>query len=270
MEARSEQILIKKNTREKFKTHWKRYESISYPVITVVVTLLIWELITKLFNIAEYILPSPSLIFMKIIEESNILWNHSLVTLFEVVFGFLLSVVVGIAIAVLIFSSKTFERSVYPLLVTSQSIPKVAIAPLFIIWMGFGVSSKVLIAFLTAFFPIVVATVSGLRVTKKEMYYLIYTMGGTKLQLFSKVIFPNALPSIFSGLKIAVAMSVVGAIVGEFVASDKGLGYLLMVANGQMNTVLVFAIILVLSFIGIVMFYSIEILEKIVLAKHKT
>jgi NitT/TauT family transport system permease protein len=160
------------------------------------------------------------------------------------------------------------ELSLYPLLVAFQTMPKAAIAPIFVVWLGTGITSKVLIAFAIAFFPIVIDTVVGLRAAQPETIHLIRSMGANAFQVFWYVRFPNALPAIFGGLKVASTLAVVGAIVGEFVSADRGLGYLVLVANGELNTRLVFACVLMLTVLGMVFYFLLEGLEKLVVRWH--
>jgi NitT/TauT family transport system permease protein len=239
-------------------------ESYVYPTLTFVLLLAGWQIATVVGEIPTYLLPGPIAIVEEMINRADILWKHGLVTLGEVVAGFALSVAVGIPLAVLISYSRVFERTIYPLLVSSQTIPKVAIAPLFIVWFGFGIMPKILITFLIAFFPIVIDTVVGLRSTPQEMFYLVRSMGASPWQTFWKVRLPNALPSIFGGLKVAITLAVVGAIVGEFVGADQGLGYLIQIANGNLDTRLLMGSIVVLALIGIVLFLIIEWIERLV------
>jgi NitT/TauT family transport system permease protein len=238
-------------------------ESYVYPTVTLVLLLAAWQIATVVGEIPPYLLPGPIAIVEEMINRSDILWKHGLVTLGEVVVGFALSVAVGIPLAVLISYSRVFERTIYPLLVSSQTIPKVAIAPLFIVWFGFGIMPKILITFLIAFFPIVIDTVVGLRSTPQEMFYLVRSMGASPWQTFWKVRLPNALPSIFGGLKVAITLAVVGAIVGEFVGADQGLGYLIQIANGNLDTRLLMGSIVVLAVIGIALFLIIEWIERL-------
>jgi len=152
--------------------------------------------------------------------------------------------------------------------VAFQTIPKAAIAPILIVWLGTGIMSKILIAFAISFFPIVVDTIIGLRSSQPETIYLVRAMGATPVQVFRHVRFPNALPAIFGGLKVASTLAVIGAIVGEFVSSDTGLGYLLLVANGELDTRLVFACVLVLTLLGLMFFFAIEAMEKVFVRWH--
>jgi NitT/TauT family transport system permease protein len=239
-------------------------ESYVYPTVTFILLLVGWQVVVVVGEVPRYILPSPTDIVEEMIARADILWKHGLVTLGEVVAGFGLSVAVGIPLAVLISYSRVFERTIYPLLVSSQTIPKVAIAPLFIVWFGFGIMPKILITFLIAFFPIVIDTVVGLRSTPQEMFYLVRSMGASPWQTFWKVRLPHALPSIFGGLKVAITLAVVGAIVGEFVGADQGLGYLIQIANGNLDTRLLMGSIVVLALIGIVLFLIVEWIERLV------
>lgn len=241
-----------------------------YPSLTFLVLLGLWELAISAFRVPDYVIPPPSQILGEMIKQLPMLWGHTLVTTGEVVVGFVLSVVVGVPLAVLIVYSPFFERTIYPLLVSSQTIPKVAVAPIFLFWFGFGPTPKILVAFLIAFFPIVIATVVGLRSIEPEMIYLARSMGASPLLTFTKVRLPNALPSLFGGLKVAITLAVVGAVVGEFVGADKGLGYVIVLANGALNTKLVFASIAFLSLLGIVLFFAVEVVERLLLPPHLT
>jgi NitT/TauT family transport system permease protein len=213
-------------------------------------------------------LPAPSVIVESLIANwcyiDAILWPSVTV----VVAGYVLSIVIGIPLAIVIVYSTLAERTLYPPLVASQAIPKVAIAPLFIVWLGYGIMPKICIVFLIAFFPIVIDTVVGLRAIQPEMLYLGRSMGAGTLRVFVKLRLPNALPNVFGGLKVASTFAVVGAIVGEFVGSDKGLGYLLTSASGNMDTPFVFAILVVISATAVILFGLVEIVEKFAIPWH--
>lgn len=196
------------------------------------------------------------------------LWQHSLVTINEVVLGFALSVVVGVPLAVLIVASRFLDRILYPYLVASQAVPKIALAPLFVVWVGFGTLPKVLMAFLISFFPVVVDTIVGLRSMDSEMLHLVRSMGARPVGSFMKARLPNALPNIFGGLKIAITLAVVGAVAAEFVGADAGLGYLLVVATGMLDTTLLFSSLVVLSAIGIILFALVTQVERMTIPWH--
>jgi NitT/TauT family transport system permease protein len=245
-----------------------RISSVASPICIVIVLLVLWEVGTRVFDVPVFLLPSPSAIGESMVKNAGLLLQNGWVTTIEIMLGFLLSIVVGIPLALAIFLWPPFSRSVMPLLVSSQAMPKVAVAPLFLVWFGFGVLPKVLIAFLIAFFPIVINTALGLAAIEPEKIYLARSMGFGPTATFFKIRLPNALPSIFGGLKISITLAVVGAVVGEFVGGDAGLGYLLMVANGSMDTELLFAGIVSLTVLGVVLFVLVELAERLVVPRH--
>lgn len=245
-----------------------RVGSLAYPVSVTVALLAVWQLATSVFSIPPYLLPAPTAIVHAMQINSAVLLKESVGTTIEILLGFALSVVVGIPLALAIYLWRPFARSVYPLLVSSQAVPKVAVAPLFLVWFGFGLLPKVLIAFLIAFFPVVINTAMGLASLEREKIYLAQSMGLGAIATFFKIQLPNAMPSIFAGLKISITFAVVGAVVGEFVGGQGGLGYLLLIANGNMDTALLFAGIVALTVLGVVLFLLIGLAERLVLPPH--
>jgi NitT/TauT family transport system permease protein len=245
-----------------------RIADVAYPVGTVIVTLIVWELGCRIFKVPTYLLPPPSDVLSMMIRRMDMLAMHTLVTTIEIVAGFLLSIVVGVILALLITNYRGVERAIYPLLVISQAVPKVAIAPLFIVWLGLGWEPKVLVAVLIAFFPIVVDLVAGIRSVPVSLRKLALSMGASRYDTLMKFIVPHALPHFFSGLKVAITLAVSGAIIGEFVGADRGLGYLLLFANGQLDTNLLFACIAILSALGIILFYLLLLIESLCLPWH--
>ena len=248
----------------------ERSASVAAPVIAVVVLLIIWEGLVRTFRVPTYLLPAPSLIVAEMIQRNDSLLRAAVPTIQEILAGFGLSIVIGIPLALAMFLWGPFARTAYPLLVSAQAVPKAAIAPLFVVWFGFGVLPKVLIAFLISFFPIVISTVVGLGSLQREKLFLAQSMGLSPLATFLKIRLPQALPSIFGGLKVAITLAVVGAIVGEFVASDNGLGYLLMTANGNQNTPLLFAGFISLTVIGVLLFVAVECAERWAIPWHRS
>src|SRR5246500_936466 len=222
----------------------------------------------RALEVPAFLLPPPSDIAVSFIANAPLLLFHGWITTVEILLGFALSIVVGIPLALAIFLRPTFSRSVLPLLVSSQAMPKVAVAPLFLVWFGFGLLPKVLIAFLIAFFPVVISTAVGLASIAPEKIYLARSMGFGAPATFFKFRLPNALPSIFGGLKISITLAVVGAVVGEFVGGDAGLGYLLMVADGSMDTQLLFAGIFALTVLGVVLCLLMEPAERLAIPRH--
>jgi NitT/TauT family transport system permease protein len=245
-----------------------RISAVTYPILTVIGTLAAWELGTRLFGVPAFLLPAPSKIVVSFAEHAGLLLKHGWVTTIEIVLGYLMSIVVGVPLALAIFMSPAFSRAVLPLLVSSQAMPKVAVAPLLLVWFGFGLLPKVLIAFLIAFFPIVISTAVGLASIEPEKIHLARSMGLGATATFFKIRLPSALPSIFGGLKISITLAVVGAVVGEFVGGDAGLGYLLMVANGNIDTPLLFAGIIALTVQGVVFYFLVELAERLAIPRR--
>jgi NitT/TauT family transport system permease protein len=239
-----------------------------YSLLGIAVGLAGWELGVRLAHVPRYVLPPFSDAVATAVTERSYLLGETWVTVQEIVLGFLLSLGVGISLAVLIVTVKPVGKAIFPLLVASQVVPKIAIAPVFLVWFGFGMGSKTLIAFLLSFFPIVIDTVLGLRSTKLETLYLARSMGAGWWPTFLHVRIPNALPHVFSGLKLAATFAVTGAIIGEFVGSDRGVGRAILVAGAGQETNLVFAGVLYISAIGFGAFLLMEYLESVVVSWH--
>lgn len=245
-----------------------RLASYAYPLGAALALFGAWEAFVRIGAISPLLLPAPTEVLATVVREFPVLLHMSAITAGEFVLGFALSVLVGLPLGALIVYARPIELAIYPLLVAFQTMPKAAIAPIFVVWLGAGMNSKILIAFTIAFFPIVIDTAIGLRSAAPETIHLVRSMGASAFQVFWYVRFPNALPAIFGGLKVASTLAVVGAIVGEFVSADKGLGYLVLVANGELNTRLVFACVLVLSVLGIIFYFLVEAIERLVVSWH--
>jgi len=245
-----------------------RTRAVLYPIGSLAAALAVWEAAARLVRIPVFLLPPPSVIAEAMYLNAGLLMRESVATTIEIALGFGLSVAVGIPLALAIFLWPPFARTLYPLLISSQAVPKVAVAPLFIVWFGLGLMPKVLIAFLIAFFPVVINTAMGLAAIEPEKVYLARSMGLGALATFFKIRLPNALPSIFAGLKISITLAVVGAVVGEFVGGQGGLGYLLLIANGSMDTALLFAGLVALTLLGIVFFALVVLVERLILPAH--
>ena len=238
------------------------------PFWLIIVLIIGWDLCIRLFKIPQYLIPTPWQVVQQLFKEWPMLWREALPTLYATLGGFVLSALVGVPIAMWIAYSRLVESFVYPLLVFSQSVPKVAIAPLFVVWFGFGVIPKVIAAFLLGFFPVIVATVQGFKSIESDVIDLARSMGASPLKVFLKFRLPQAMPAIFSGLKVSVTLAVVGAVVGEFVGSNSGLGYVLQKANGTFDLPLMFAALVILSMIGVLLFLVLELIERWVLPWH--
>lgn len=238
------------------------------PFLVVLGVLAAWEAGVRFGGVPAYLLPPPSSIVARIARDWRMLAGHAWVTAGEVLAGYALAVVVSIPLAALLARFRPLENALYPLLVASQTIPKVAIAPLLVVWFGFGLLPKILIVFLICFFPIVVDALVGFRSVPREVLWLSRSMGASQWKTFTKISIPAALPHIFAGLKVASTLAVVGAVVGEFVAADRGLGYQLIVANGVMDVQLSFSLLIVLSVLGVVLHAALDLLERAALPWH--
>lgn len=234
----------------------------------IAVLFVIWELVVRLAHVSPFQLPAPSRVAAEIWAQRAVLGTHAFSTLLIILTGFGLSALVGIPLALAIAFQPFFRRVVYPMLVFSQLVPKIALAPLFVIWLGFGFLPKVLIAFLLSVFGVVIQSAVGFTSIRPEQLRVARSMGAKPLALFMKVRLPQALPNIFAGLKMAMASSAIGAIVGEFIASQKGLGYLVLVANGEMNTPLSFAGMILLTLMGVVLYFAVEAVERMTTGWH--
>jgi len=222
----------------------------------------LWEGAVYLWHIPSYLLPAPSSIIKIMWVRWALLLQHGVVTLGEIALGFLLALIGGIALALAIHSSRIIERALMPLLIASQVIPVFAIAPLLILWFGYGIGSKVVMAAIIVFFPIAINTVAGLNAADPDTISLLRILEATPSQILLKVRIPQALPFVFSGLKIGVAVSVIGAVIGEWVGARQGLGYLMIHANAQLQVNLVFAAIFWLSIMGVSLYALVGLLER--------
>ncbi len=235
-------------------------------VLTAIVIL--WEGYVWIFEPPRIFLPPPSAIFSEFLKTPGIFVRHMGYTLATTATGFLLAVALGVIAAVGIVYSRFLERTLYTLLVALNSVPKVALAPLFVIWLGTGAEPKISVAIMLAIFPIVIDSVLGLRSADPDMLNLARATRASPLQVLMKIRFPNALPSLFAGMKVAISFALVGAIVGEFVAGGNGLGFLILVAQGQFDTTRVFVSLVLLGLMGTVLFYGIDFLERLMLPWH--
>jgi NitT/TauT family transport system permease protein len=223
--------------------------------------LLCWQIAVPMLGLSEFVLPAPFAIGMELIRDYRLMLNEAYFTLMEIVAGFGVAILVGLPVALSIFYSRLFERAVYPLLVALQTIPKIALAPLLVLYLGYGWAPKVTMAFLISFFPIVIATVIGLRGLDANLVSLIRSMGASEVQTFCKIRLPAALPNIFGGLKVAISLAVIGAIIGEYVASERGLGHLQLQASSQFNTTRSYAAVVVISLLGVLLYFVVDFAE---------
>ena len=241
-----------------------------HPVVFVIAVLGLWWVATALKWVQPFIIPSPGDTWNAFADNVPYLMQHTWVTTYETVIGFVIAVVVGLFVAVVMVYSKGLEQTLYPVILFAQVIPKIAIAPLFVVWLGFGASPKILVAVLMAFFPVVISGLAGLRTVDPEILQLTSTMGAGKFKTFLKVRLPASLPELLSGLKVAATLAVTGAVVGEFVGANEGLGYVILQANGNLDTAMLFAALIIMSLMGVVLFAIIQIAEKFLIPWHSS
>ena len=234
-----------------------------YPTIAFIGFLLLWQLVVVVTQVKRFVLPQPLQVLERGFVSLDLLLANTPPTVLAIALGFVGAVVVGIPLAVLMVASRALENSLYPLLVGSQGVPKVALAPVLVVWFGFGVLPKVIMAMLIAFFPIVINTAVGLRSIDPNYLHLARSMGAPAWRTYTRLLLPSALPQIFAGLKVAMALAIVGAIVGEMVGANSGLGYLLVVANGNMDMALVFAVLVWLVLVSLVLVGFIDVAERL-------
>lgn len=238
------------------------------PVLFAAVLILLWEALVLWYAVPEVILPTPGRVYRRILQTWPFLLQHAVPTGVESALGFVLATVLGMGIALLLTYSKWAYVTLYPNVVLLQLIPKIALAPLFIVWLGIGSSSRLAFSVFIAFFPVVIATQTGLNATPPDMLRLCKALTARSWQVFLSVRFPYALPHIFAGLKIAVTFAIIGVIVGEFITAQAGLGYLVLFASSQAETALVLASIAMLCVVGLLLYGIVAGLERIVLRKY--
>lgn len=242
----------------------RRIGHVLLPVLALVVLVAAWQLWVQLGNIKEFLLPSPADIAHELYASwSSILAPNAWVTLQETLIGFALGCLLGFILAVGITYSRFLERVLYPPIVASQAVPKLAIAPLFVVWLGFGMLPKIVVTILLVFFPIVVTAAQGLRSVDASLLELLRSVSANGWQVFWKVRLPHALPAIMSGMKIGMTLAVIGAVVGEWVGANAGLGYLVLYSQSQLNTRLTFAAIIILVVMGLVLFALVDLLGRV-------
>ncbi|MQA73807.1 MAG: ABC transporter permease subunit [Solirubrobacterales bacterium] len=239
------------------------------PSLFVAVAVLVgWELAVEIFNVSEFVLAKPTEILAELSASSELLRDAAGYTLQEIVYGFALSAAVGIAIALVLAAWRLADRALYPLVVAFQTVPKVALAPIFVLWFGYGVFPKMLLIATIAFFPVALNMRTGLYAVDRDLLLLLQSVGASRWEILRKVQIPNALPYLFAGLKIAITFSVIGAVVAEFAGSSQGLGYLIEFASTQLDTRLVFAALLVISILGLALYYGVGLLERLVSRRY--
>lgn len=240
------------------------------PILTFAALIGLWHLATIAFGWQEFLVPNPVDVSRALWDARGELPDHTLATFLETLEGYGLAIAVGIPLAIVIAYSRLLERTIYPVLLAINAVPKIAIAPILVLWMGFGAGPKIVMVFLVCFFPIVLATATGLQATPPEFSELVRSLSANHLQMFWKVRFPSALPHVFVGLKVAISLAVIGAVIAEFVGASEGLGYLIVFSQGQAQTSLAFGAIVVLGAMSIALFYALVAVERLIVpwARH--
>jgi len=232
-------------------------------VLVMLILVGVWEMLCRILHIPEWFLPAPSRIWTETLVLAPVLPSHIYATVAAIVGGFFIAIIVAVPLAIAIVYTPFLRRVIYPPLLMFQSVPKVAIAPLLLLWLGFGMGTNMIIAATVAFFPIVVNTASGLGAVDAELLDLTRSFDPPKRRVFWKLRLPWAMPYFFSSQKVAITFAVIGAVVAEFIGSDKGLGYLILSSSGAMNTAAMFSVLVVLSIIGILCFYAVVLGERL-------
>jgi len=222
----------------------------------------VWEAVSRIFKLPEFVLPAPTSIAEVLVSHQRDLALAAFVTAREVVWGFVLSAAIGAAVALVIARFAAFGRALYPLVVLFQNVPKVALAPLFILWFGFDLAPKVVLIVVIAFFPVAINMLVGLQTVDANLVALMRSVGASRNEILGRIQIPNSLPYLMAGLKVAVTLAVIGAIVGEFAGAQAGLGYMIQFASTQMQTALVFAALVEVSVLGMLFYYLIEWVER--------
>ena len=230
-------------------------------IVASIIILLMWQYGVVLFDVPAYILPTPSAVAVRIYEDfsTGLVYSHFWMTLVEVILGFVLATVIGLSLGTAIALVPFLDRTFYPILLAFQAVPKVAVAPLLIIWFGYGVHSKVVMAALIAFFPILVNVITGLKTTDSRRVLLMKALRAGPIQIYTKVMMPGMLPYLFAGLEVGIVFSLIGAIVGEFVGSSVGLGSLIIQRQAVVDVAGVFSVLFYLSVMGLVMSLGVKL-----------
>jgi ABC-type nitrate/sulfonate/bicarbonate transport system permease component len=245
------------------KSGWSRVRSVAAPLLLAATILVAWELAVIFLAIPSYVLPAPSRIAAEIFVDRRVIFSQLGVTLFEILGGYILSCVVGFCLSILIVYSSAFRRGVLPLVVASQTIPVIAIAPILVIWFGYNLIPRIIITALVAFFPLTISFVTGLQTIEPGFIDFFRSLKANEIQIFTKLRLPAALPNIFGGLKVASTLAVIGATIGEWVGASAGLGYLMAQDTMQLNTTRVFAALFVLGAFGMVFFAAVGLIERL-------
>ena len=225
--------------------------------------IVVWELAIRLFNVSPFVLPAPTAVIRSLIASRGQLASAAGATAIEVVLGFVLAAITGMTVALVIVRFERFGRALYPLIVLFQNVPKIALAPIFVLWFGFNLAPKILLIVVIAFFPVAIDMLAGLQSVEPSFVALMQSVGASPGKILLRVRIPHSLPHLMAGLKVAITFSVIGAIVGEFAGASQGLGYVIQFASTQLDTPLIFAALAVVSVLGLASYYVVELAERL-------
>ncbi len=237
-------------------------------VLAVIGFIVAWQAAVMLLHVPTWLLPAPTAIWAEFVKQAHLLGRHVAATGAGAIGGLAIGSISGIVLAILMVHSRTLERVLMPLLVIDQSVPKLALAPIFVIWFGAGMLTRVFIAMVISFFPLVVNTVRGMTTVDPRVHDLMWTISASRWQILTKVRLPNAVPYILAGLKVAVPLSIIGAVVAEFMQADSGLGYLVLVAVGNVDTPMVFVAVVLMALLSLGLFAIMSVVEWILMSRR--
>ncbi len=257
---------LKTGHRRHAEKSWRAHlGQILYPLATFVALLIAWQAFVSFAGVASYVFPGPVDVVRAAVEIGPMVAAQTLPTLFEIVGGFVLAVIVGVPLGILVAAFRRFEQGVYPFIVGFQGIPKVALAPIFVVWFGFGYTPKILLALLLAFFPVMINTMAGIRSINPAYLNLGRSMQGSRRAIYLKILLPSALPQIFAGCKVAMSLAIIGAIVGELMGANNGLGSILLSATGQLQMDRAFVVIIWLGVLSVPLVGLVTLIERLVI-----
>jgi putative hydroxymethylpyrimidine transport system permease protein len=269
-EKKPKQLGVAQQPREREGRVWHAVKTYAPPVVLVILAIGLWEVLCRALDVPDYLWPTPSLIITSLVDNAGELGSDTWVTVREVLYGFLIAVAAGLGIGIALHLSGLLRRAVLPLLIASQSIPTVVLAPVLVLVMGFGIGPKLAIIALFCFFPIVINTVDGLSSVDREYIRMMLTLDASRMSIFRRIEFPSALPLIFSGTRIAATYAAIGAVFGEWAGSEAGLGFRMLQAQGRLDTPYVFAAVLIVTLIAVGVFLLVTLIERLTIPWAKT
>ena len=235
------------------------------PIVLIAILVVLWQTVVIVFKIPTYLVPLPTAVGQSLLTNWNMLLQNMYVTVQEILIGFVVGVAIGFALALLVVSSRLIGRMLSPLITVAQVIPKVALAPIFLIWFGYGMLSKIVITVVICFFPVVLNSIKGFTTVDQDLLDLLKSLAASKSQVFIKAQLPNSLPYFMAALKISMTFAIIGAVVGEWIGASHGIGYVMLVASSDFQNPLLYAAIIVISVVGIILVGVVDIAESLLM-----